>query len=325
MDKFILVTGSNGYLGKYICSYALKQGFHVIGLSHPHWASQKINHPNIRYYDLDISQSVVSQENLINELKNNNIIGLVNAAALLGSSDMDENIAVNATGVSHLIELAHYLGIKKFVQISSVVVLKKIKGPYGITKLKGQNILTQSDLDWTIFIPAMILGPESLGINRVLKNVFRLPLVVPLIGSGAQTQHPIFVKDFAEYIVKALLTDKSNRKIYEIASETVIPFRGLISMILKISGKRKIFVPIPAFIARGLGMFFQATQKVPVFTAEHVKGIMQDSRLDTTLLREDMDFTPTPLEEALRFTLNEINGNWDYYLNPRPERYIELD
>ena len=324
MDKYILVTGANGYLGKYICTYALQHDLKVIAFSFPHWASVKIDHPNIQYLDVDISESVINNSQVQGLLSSVEISGIINAAALLGSSDIEKNRAVNATGVKHMIELAEQKGVKKFVQISSVVVMKEIKGPYGITKLEGQNILTQSSLDYTVFIPAMILGPESLGINRVLKNVFRIPLFVPLIGSGKETQHPIFVKDFAEYIVKAVLSEKANRKIYQIASDKVISFKGLIKMILEIERKTKIFVTIPVWFAKMLGNFFQSTQKVPVFTAEHVKGILQDSNLDTALLRKDLEFKPTPLAEALGFTLKEINGQWDYYLKPRTEKIVKL-
>jgi len=306
MSKHILVTGANGYLGKYVCTYALNQGYKVLGFSFPHWASQKIEHQNIEYIDVDIS-SPIEDAKILAKVANFNADAIINAAALLGSSDMDKNRAVNATGVQHMIDMAHKLNIKKFVQVSSVVILKAIKGPYGITKLEGQKILEKSDLDWT-----------------VLKNVFRFPVFVPLIGSGKQTQHPIFVKDFAEYLVKASLSEKANKKVYEIASETVIPFRSLIKLILKVSGKKKIFVPIPVWFAKMLGGLFQATQKVPVFTAEHVKGILQDSNLNTSMLKEDLGFKATPLEEALEYTLGEINGNWDYYLNPREEKTIEV-
>lgn len=323
MDKYILITGSNGYLGRYLCTYALNMGYKVIGFSFPHWASQKIEHPNIQYIDVDVSLPIEDVK-LIDELSQKNIIGIINAAALLGSSDIDKNRAVNAQGVQHMIDLAHQLNVKKFVQISSVVILKAIQGPYGITKKEGQEFLTKSDLDWTVFIPAMILGPESLGINRVLKNVFRIPFIVPLIGSGKQTQHPIFVKDFAEYIVKAVVSDNTNKKIYQIASDSVIPFKSLIKMILDVSGKKKVFIPIPVWFAKLLGSFFQATQKVPVFTAEHVKGIMQDSNLDTSALQKDLNFKPTPLKEALTYTLNTIDGGWDFYLNPREEKKIKL-
>jgi len=319
MRKSIIVTGANGYLGKYILLEAIRQGFHVIGFKFDHVRSTIIQHPDVQYVYCDIRKNILEQKGIKEILEGKEITGIINAAALLGSSDYDKNYEVNALGVQNMIDFAMEIGVKKFVQISSVVVLKKIKGPYGVTKLKGQEFLEASRLDYTVFIPAMILGPESLGINRVLKNVFRFPVVVPLIGSGKETQHPIFVKDFAHYIVKALTTSKSNRRVYEIGGDTVLTFKDLIRMILKIRKKRKLFVPIPVFIASGLGKFFQATQKVPVFTAEHVKGVLQDSKLNTSDLLEDMDFQPLALQEAMKYTLEEIGDNWDAFIIPREE------
>ena len=200
--KYIILTGANGYLGSYICRELIGQGYGVIAFRFDHWASTVIDHEDIGYYHVDISKKIEPQQDFDTLLKDKNIEGIINAAALLGSSDFEKNHLVNAFGVTNMVEFAKERNISRFIQISSVVVLKKIKGPYGITKLEGQKILERSGLDHTTFIPAMILGPESLGINRILKNVYRFPLVVPLIGFGRQTQHPIFVKDFAKYIVK---------------------------------------------------------------------------------------------------------------------------
>lgn len=310
-------------LGKYILLEAIRQNYHVIGFQYEHVRSIIVEHPNIEYVYCDIRRKISDQKGIREAVKDKNIVGIINAAALLGSSDYNSNYEVNAAGVQNMIDFAREINVKNFVQISSVVVLKKIKGPYGITKLKGQEMLENSGLDFTVFIPAMILGPESLGINRVLKNVFRFPLVVPMIGSGKQTQHPIFVKDFAKYIVKAVESSRANRKVYEIGGDTVLSFRDLIRLILKIRKSKKIFVPLPVFVASSLGKIFQATQKVPVFTAEHVKGILQDSRLDTTDLQEDLDFNPTPIEDALRYSLDKIGTNWDTFINAREEMVIK--
>ncbi|MDZ7743346.1 MAG: NAD-dependent epimerase/dehydratase family protein [Bacteroidota bacterium] len=325
MNKYLIVTGANGYLGKYILLEAIQQDYHVIGFKYEHVRSIMIEHPNVEYMHCDIRKKISDQENITEKVEGKNIVGIINTAALLGSSDYKSNFDVNAAGVQNMIDFAREIKVKNFVQISSVVVLKKIKGPYGITKLKGQEILEKSDLDYTIFIPAMILGPESLGINRVLKNVFRFPFFVPMIGSGKQTQHPIFVKDFAKYIVKAVESHNTNRKVYEIGGDTVLSFHDLIRLILKIRKSNKIFIPLPVFVASMLGRFFQSTQKVPVFTAEHVKGILQDSRLNTTALQEDMDFKPTPLEEALQYSLDRIGTNWDSFINAREEITIKKE
>lgn len=323
--KYIILTGANGYLGSYICRELVGQGYGVIAFRFKHWASTIIEHEDIGYYNVDISKKIEPQQDFDTLLKDKSIAGIINAAALLGSSDFEKNHLVNAFGVTNMVEFAKERNISRFIQISSVVVLKNIKGPYGITKLEGQKILERSGLDHTTFIPAMILGPESLGINRILKNVYRFPLVVPLIGFGRQTQHPIYVRDFAKYIVKSIESPVCHGKTYQIAGDTIIPFRNLIRMILRIKGDKKMFVPIPPAAARGMGKFFQAIQKVPVFTAEHVKGIMQDSRLDTLPLEQDLGFSPTPLEEALRQTLDEIGSDWNKYLQPRKERVVKID
>lgn len=323
MKKYIILTGANGYLGKYVSLEAIKRGYHILAFRFDHLRSTIIDDPKIEYIHCDITKEIVAQEGVRQFIENKNIVGIINTAALLGSSDYDANYKVNALGVKNLLDFAKEFKINKFVQISSVVVLKKIKGPYGVTKLKGQEILQESDIDYTVFIPAMILGPESLGINRVLKNVYRFPLFVPLIGSGKQTQHPIFVKDFAWAIIESVENSNSEKKVYQIAGDRVISFKDLIKLILKINGISKIFVPVPVFVASWLGRFFQSTQKVPVFTAEHVKGILQDSNLDTSLLEKDLGFKPTTLEESLNFTLKEIGNNWQQHLTARDEIVIK--
>ena len=84
------------------------------------------------------------------------------------------------------------------------------------------------------------------------------------------------------------------------------------------------FIPIPPAIVKMMGKGFQKFQKVPLFTAEHVKGVMQDSQLDTTMIREDLEFDPTPLKEAMAYSLEIIGTDWDYYLKPREEKVINI-
>lgn len=322
MKQTIIVTGANGYLGPYICKQLISEGYKIIALKYDHYASTIIDHQNIDYQYCDIRAEILPQ--IRDLVKGKTIHAVINAAALLGSSDYNKNFEVNAKGVSNMIEFCKATGIKRFIQISSVVVMKKFKGPYGETKLTGQEFLSDSGLDFTIFIPAMILGPEGLGINRILKNAFRIPGLVPLVGYGRQTQHPIFVKDFAKYIVKCINEEHAFGKTYQIAGEEVIPFRRFISLMLKIRSKNKIFIPVPPGIVKMLGKGFQKFQKIPLFTAEHVKGVMQDSELDTGLIRKDLGFEPTPLKEALEYSLSVIGDNWDYYLKPREEKTIRI-
>lgn len=323
-NKYVILTGANGYLGSYIIRELLHQNYGVVACRYPHYASVIINNEQVLYVEVDITKAATEQYELIRAIKNKKVMGVINAAALLGSSDYDANYKVNAQGVMNMMEFARLHGINRFIQISSVVVQKKIKGPYGVTKLKGQEMLIHSELDYTVFIPAMIMGPESLGLNRVLKNVFRIPFVVPLIGTGKETQHPIYVKDLARAVVDSIEVKAAHNKVYEIAGDRVLTFREFIRLILRYYDKKKVFIFIPPFIARLLGKFFQKVQKVPLFTSEHVKGILQDSNLDTTQISEDLSFKPTPFDQALAESLEAIQTRWDYYLTARNEMVIEM-
>jgi len=322
MVTHILLTGANGYLGSYVCRELLRQCYKVIGFTYSHFRSRIVNHPDVTYLECDIRSDVASNVAVLDALEGKDVTAIVNTAALLGSSDYEQNYQVNARGVKNLVNLAVRKGVERFVHISTVCVLKPIKGPYGETKLAGQEFLVNSKLSYTIFIPAMILGPESLGLNRILKSAFWLPLVVPLIGDGSQMQHPIFVEDLAKCIVKCIDRPQSHGMIYEIGGDTVLSFRDLLGMILALKGKRRICVNVPPFLAKALGHVFQKTQKVPRFTAEHVKGVLQDSRLNTVAVRKDLDFDPTPLETALKRCLDVIGSNWDLYLQPKPMETI---
>jgi len=324
MKSYLIVTGANGYLGKYIIAEAIQQGYRIIGLKYDHIRSTIIEHPDVEYIRCDISKPISDQSGIKKIISNKNIAGIINAAALLGSSDYNKNYEVNARGVENIMDFAGEINVSKIIQISSVVVLKSIKGPYGITKLKGQEFLVNSDFNYTVFIPALILGPESLGINRVLKNVFRFPLFVPLIGTGKQTQHPIYVKDFAKYIVKSINETEAFRKTYQIAGDKVITFKDFISLILKIKKKKKIFIPIPPWFAKMLGWFFSKTQKVPLFTAEHVKGVLQDSNLNTDSIKSDLGFQPTSFNVSMKHCLNVIGNDWNKHLLPQNEKIIIL-
>lgn len=323
IEKWVLVTGANGYLGTYICKELLRNDYHVIGFVHEHLASRIIHDERIRYIPCDISKEVHPQ--VREAISGKTILAVVNAAALLGSSDYQRNYDVNAAGVKNMIRFAEQIGVTRFIHISSVVVIKEFKGPYGETKLIGQRFLESSGLEYTVFIPAMILGPESLGLNRILANMFRFPLVVPIIGSGKQTQNPVFVEDFAWAIVRSIGERKSFRKTYQISGDEVISFRDLVRKILKLKKRKKVMVPVPVALARLLGKVFQRVQKVPLFTAEHVKGILQDSRLDNQEIKEDLQFKPCPLDESLGHSLKVIGNDWSHYLSARTEEVLKLD
>jgi hypothetical protein len=118
--------------------------------------------------------------------------------------------------------------------------------------------------------------------------------------------------------VESLSNPAAFRKVYQIAGDTVLPFRELAARILNLGNQKKVFVSIPESVARVLGRIFETCQRVPLFTEEHVKGVLQDSSLDLTEIRRDLAYSPTSFEAALPKCLAAIGSGWSENLRPRP-------
>jgi len=320
----VVLTGANGYLGSYVCRELLNRGWGVIALKFRHARSTVFRHPRLEYFECDIGEPLTGRTELIEALRRSQPRAVINCAAILGSPDADENERINANGVGNLIHLATKNNIKKFIHISSVVTIKARRGPYGESKKHGDENLKKSGIDYTIFVPAMVLGPASLGLNRMLANIFRVPWIVPIIGSGRATQHPIFVEDFTRFIVDSVLDEKCSEKVYQIGGDTCLSFAEFVKEILEIRGTRKLLVRIPVWVARLLGWFFSRVQRTPIFTAEHVVGVTQDSILSTDELRSDLGLEATPFRLALEYSLDRIGDDWVSMMQPHPERVVEL-
>lgn len=324
MKKTVIVTGANGYLGPYILAQLIEDGYRVVALKYEHFRSRIVDHPDIDYVYFDLRNFSRYRDDLKKAIRGKDVAGIIHAAAILGAVDYETNHRVNAEGTARLIEFARDEGIRRFVHVSTVCVVKKIKGPYGVTKKEADDLVRKSGLDYTIFIPAMILGPQSLGLNRVLRNMYRFPLTVPLVGNGEKAQSPIFVKDFAVVLSRALTNKKAHKRVYQVSCGKAFPFRDFVRAILRHHGRRKFFLPVPACIVSAAAKIMERLLETPPFTSEHVKGMNQDSVLDNTKLVRDFDVEITDFKAALGRSLDIIGDDYREHLQPSPERKITL-
>ncbi len=321
--KLIIVSGANGYVGKYVLLELIKHGYDIIALKFDHSQSIIINNPKVKYVYCDITNIDRYKKEILKEINHQKLHGIIHLAAIVGETDYQKNYKVNTIGTKNMIELAKKCKTNRFIYLSSACTLKRVKSPYAKTKKLAEQLVQESGLQYTIFIPAMILGVEGLGINQILKNTSRLPFITPVIGSGKQTQHPVYVKDLAHIIVYSLNNRNSFEKIYQIAEDEIIQLKEFLKIILNIEKKKTLFIHIPSKIMIILGKIFERLFKNPPFTSEQIKEYIQYYTLDTSKVKKDLNFNPTPLKEILKEILNK-SRDYDYYIKPRKEITINF-
>jgi len=117
--KHILVTGSNGFMGKHVCNYLIKKGFNIVGFDKSLNSSQ----------DITIVQDV-------NKYVNKNTIGIIHLAAISRVKTGEELpwncIRINIMGTTNILESAKRLIKKPWVILSSTI--EEPTNIYGLSK-----------------------------------------------------------------------------------------------------------------------------------------------------------------------------------------------
>ena len=148
--KNILLTGANGYVGKYVLKELLRQGYEVTAFIKVGTPIPEIANGNFKIVQGDL----LDIESLSDALEN--IDAVIHLAAAVRIKIWEINYDVNVIGSKNLIDVCNEKNVKRVIFTSSVSALRTKRGPYGETKYLAENLFEESNLDYTIFRPDII-------------------------------------------------------------------------------------------------------------------------------------------------------------------------
>ena len=300
----LYLTGGNGYVGKYLVPALLKESYTLKLLLYGEKSNQFNNFDRIEFVNGDIRDKKL----LMKTVKGSDAV--IHLGAIVGSYNVNKNIEINYVGTRNLIEVCKSHGINRFIFISSVSATRKAQGPYGKSKKLAEDAIISSGLDYTILRPTTIMGRESLGLNRIIENVNRFNFFIPMVGFGYHTRHPVYILDFINLIVKSINNQNTFKKVYEIGGENIIYIRDLVKLVNeKLGNKNKIIIPIPKLFVYLAAFFIERFFSTPPFTREHVNALGENTSMNTTMIKEDLNFHPISMNKMLDIVLEEIRNN----------------
>lgn len=214
----VLVTGANGFIGRYVCKELTHAGHEVAGLVH---RTDNEDGPAVRYHG-DISSE---REIYVLAEQLGKIDAIVHCAAYLSYQNFDSQIMmVNVVGTQNVVTLAKRTGCEKMIYFSSapVIGIPEIhpiteehplapKTMYHVSKLAGEYIAQASGLSVVIL---RIPSPVGIGMNpRTILPTFvsccMQGMDMILQGKGTRRQNYIGVQDIAKAVVLALKREKT--------------------------------------------------------------------------------------------------------------------
>lgn len=195
MTKKILLTGASGTVGYFVLEMLVQQGIHSITVFDIETGkSKKLLNKYKSKADL-IYGDISSREEVKQACFDKDIV--IHLAAIIPPlADDEPEIAsrVNVTGTKNLIESIEELSPDAFFIYSSSVAIygDRLKNPdiftsdtlapslgdeYAKTKIKAEEIIQNSRLNWTIFRLSAIMGSDN---HEVGKLMFHMPLSTPI-------------------------------------------------------------------------------------------------------------------------------------------------
>jgi len=288
----ILVTGATGFVGREVVRQLHKTGHSIRILARSRNASrveEAVSCWGAEVHPGDVLDAA-SLDGAVNGTEA--IIHLVGIIAEVGESTF-ENVHTRGTG--NLVTAAQQAKVRRFVHMSALGTRPNAASRYHQTKWAAEELARHSGLDFTVFRPSLIYGPEDQFIN-LFARVIGLSPVVPLMGSPRAQFQPVSVETVAAAFAKSLGEPQSIGQTYDLCGPEALTLSEIVDRILAVLHRRRLKLRVPPGLAR-----FQAVLLELVFR-RLLRKVSPLNRDQLIMLQEDNVGNPRPANELFGLT-----------------------
>ncbi|MEQ8770769.1 MAG: NAD(P)H-binding protein [Phycisphaerales bacterium] len=321
----VAVTGATGFVGRHMVSALLDAGHRVNALTRDAGKASDVLHAEaIRDGRIRVVEGGILDEGVADRLVDGadacfHLIGIIREA---GGRQTFERMHTRATeriaGACH--DRQERTGDRvRYVHMSALGVGGESAIRYRATKFTGEQAVRDSGLDWTIFRPGLIHGPDgefmqmvkSWAEGRSLPYAFMpafvrprrdakmlgpVPLPIPSEWETA-TVAPVHVDDVCGAFVKALGTPESVGEIYHLVGAEELTMEEMMELVrdnvpLGKRGMRVIGVPGVVAAMKAKAAEFVGMGRLLPFDSGMALMAIEDSTAPLDKAREHLGFEP---------------------------------
>jgi nucleoside-diphosphate-sugar epimerase len=290
----ILITGASSTLGKNLTIKLLKtKQYSIRLLEHRSPVCRK----NCEIFEGDL-QVINSLDKACSEVDT-----VVHLAALTHSSSGKEYFEINEEGTKNLIAACKKNNVRRFIFVSSLAASEE-GGDYGVSKLRCEEWVRKSGLDWLILRPSEVYGMKmEEGIGKLIAWVEKYP-IIPVIGDGYCFLSPVSLDDVVKVMMEILRDNSIKKETLNLCGPEKMTMDELIDRLAKIQKVhiKKISLPI-WFVRLGIGVlsFFKSS----LAFSDQIPRLLcrKDQSIDKT--QAIVSYNPKKIEEGLLLSNSE--------------------
>lgn len=294
-----VVTGSFGYIGKYITRELLRQGRKVRTITthpnkpNPFGEAVKAWPYNFENPDL-LTQTLEGCESLFNTYW-----------VRFNYRSWSFDKALENTKI--LFDCARRARVRKIVQISVTNPSETDDLPYYRGKALQEKALRGSGVDYAIVRPTLVFGVEDILVNNIAWTIRKFP-VIPVFGSGEYRLQPVFVGDLAKIAVAA--SRSVGPQVMDAIGPETYSYGAFLKLVARELDRKVAFLHTPPSLGITLGKLVGLLVKDVVLTRDELRGLMVEKLTST----QEPNGT-TRFSDWLRENKESIGGEYTSELN----------
>ncbi len=309
----VLVLGGSGFIGRRIVARLAAIGRRVIV---PTRRRERARHllllPSVDVVQADVHDdaqlaSLVARADAVI-----NLVGILHGRR--GSPWGPDFEKAHVRLPARVVETARRIGVRRVLHMSALGVRddgeRTLPSMYLRSKAAGERVVREADdLQWTIFRPSVVFGPDDRFLNTFARLQRWLP-VIAIARADARFQ-PVFVGDVSSAFVGALDTPETASKCFELAGPETFTLRELVALAGRLSGHPRPIIALPDSLGR-----LQA-------------ALLERAPGPTLMSRDNFDsmsfanVASAPIDPVLRVVPTPLGAIAPSYLHDRPARFGE--
>ena len=299
-DTLVTVFGGSGFLGRYVVRALAKRDYRIrVGVRRPELAGHL--QPLGRVGQIHTVQANVRYPASVEAAMRDSHVA-INLVGILSQGGAQTFDAVQGKGAETVAKAAAAAGAR-MVHVSAIGADANATSAYARAKAAGETAVFAAVPSATVLRPSVMFGPEDQFSNR-FAALARMSPVLPLVGGGGTKLQPAYVGDVATAVADAVDGKTKTGAVYELGGPEVLSMREIMQIILRVTERERMLVPLPFGLARFKAMFLQFAPGALKLTPDQVEllktdNVVSDAARTAGLTLEGLGITPDSMEAVL--------------------------
>jgi uncharacterized protein YbjT (DUF2867 family) len=273
--KHTLVIGGSGFIGSHLVAKLIGGGMRVtVPTRRRERARHLILHPGIDVIEADVHDPATLAQLVAGKDAVINLVGILHSRT--GMPYGPDFARAHVELPKSIVAAMQSAGVKRLLHMSALGARENGPSMYARSRAASEAVVRASGLDWTIFQPSVVFGPDDKFLNT-FATLAKFAPVFPLAGASTKLQ-PIYVEDVAQAFVNALPNRATVHHTYELAGPHAYTLKELVQFAaLAATGKQRLVVPLPLAAGKLQAFFLELLPGAPLMSRDNVDSLKADN------------------------------------------------